>query len=57
VSEERLAAAVDALLDELVGSGAEVGLQVAVVRHGPHGRRRGARRGRSTSPPPLGSTD
>ncbi|GAA5118602.1 serine hydrolase domain-containing protein [Pseudonocardia adelaidensis] len=26
--------AVDALLDELVGSGAEVGLQVAVIRHG-----------------------
>jgi CubicO group peptidase (beta-lactamase class C family) len=34
VSEKRLAAAVDALLDELVGSGAEVGLQVAVIRHG-----------------------
>lgn len=34
VSEVRLAAAVDALLDELVGSGAEVGLQVAVIRHG-----------------------
>jgi CubicO group peptidase (beta-lactamase class C family) len=34
VSEESLAPAVDALLDELVGSGAEVGLQVAVIRHG-----------------------
>ncbi|TWF75854.1 CubicO group peptidase (beta-lactamase class C family) [Pseudonocardia hierapolitana] len=34
MSEERLAAAVDALLDELVGSGAEAGLQVAVIRHG-----------------------
>jgi CubicO group peptidase (beta-lactamase class C family) len=34
VSEQRLAAAVDTLLDELVGSGAEVGLQVAVVRDG-----------------------
>jgi CubicO group peptidase (beta-lactamase class C family) len=34
VSEQRFAAAVDALLDELVGSGAEVGLQVAVLRHG-----------------------
>jgi CubicO group peptidase (beta-lactamase class C family) len=34
VSEKRLAAAVDALLDELVGSGAEVGLQVAVIRNG-----------------------
>jgi CubicO group peptidase (beta-lactamase class C family) len=30
----RLESAVDALLDELVGSGAEVGLQVAVVRDG-----------------------
>jgi CubicO group peptidase (beta-lactamase class C family) len=34
VSEESLALAVDALLDELVASGAEVGLQVAVIRHG-----------------------
>jgi CubicO group peptidase (beta-lactamase class C family) len=34
VSEERLGPAVDALLDELVDSGAEVGLQVAVLRHG-----------------------
>ena len=34
MSERRLATAVDALLDELVGSGAEVGLQVAVVRNG-----------------------
>jgi CubicO group peptidase (beta-lactamase class C family) len=34
VSEERLASRVDAVLDELVGSGSEVGLQVAVVRHG-----------------------
>jgi CubicO group peptidase (beta-lactamase class C family) len=34
VSEKRLATAVDTLLDELVGSGAEVGLQVAVVRNG-----------------------
>ncbi len=34
MSEERLATAVDALLDELVGSGAEVGLQVAVIRNG-----------------------
>jgi CubicO group peptidase (beta-lactamase class C family) len=34
VSERRLAAAVDALLDDLVGSGAEVGLQVAVIRNG-----------------------
>jgi CubicO group peptidase (beta-lactamase class C family) len=34
VSAERLAAAVDALLDELVGSGADIGLQVAVIRHG-----------------------
>jgi len=32
--EERLAVAVDALLDELVGSGAELGLQVAVVQSG-----------------------
>jgi CubicO group peptidase (beta-lactamase class C family) len=34
VSEASLASAVDALLDELVASGAEVGLQVAVIRHG-----------------------
>jgi CubicO group peptidase (beta-lactamase class C family) len=34
MGEEHLAAAVDALLDELVGSGAEVGLQIAVVRDG-----------------------
>lgn len=34
MSEKHLAAAVDALLDELVDSGAEVGLQVAVVRDG-----------------------
>ena len=34
MSEETLASAVDALLDELLGSGAEVGLQVAVIRHG-----------------------
>jgi CubicO group peptidase (beta-lactamase class C family) len=34
VSEKRLATAVDGLLDELVGSGAEVGLQVAVIRNG-----------------------
>ena len=31
---EKLAAAVGALLDELVDSGVEVGLQVAVIRHG-----------------------
>ncbi|GAA0949085.1 serine hydrolase domain-containing protein [Pseudonocardia zijingensis] len=34
MSEEHLATALDALLDELVGSGAEVGVQVAVIRHG-----------------------
>jgi CubicO group peptidase (beta-lactamase class C family) len=34
VSEKRLATAVDALIDELVSSGAEVGLQVAVIREG-----------------------
>ena len=34
MGEERLARAIDDLLDELVGSGAEVGLQVAVIRHG-----------------------
>lgn len=34
MSEESLGPAVDALLDELVTSGAEVGLQVAVIRHG-----------------------
>ncbi len=34
MGEAQLVAAVDALLDELVASGAEVGLQVAVVRHG-----------------------
>src|SRR5918994_1062101 len=34
MSEERLAVAVDALLDDLVGSGVEVGLQVAVIRNG-----------------------
>jgi CubicO group peptidase (beta-lactamase class C family) len=34
MSEKRLAGAVDALLDELVGSGAEVGLQVAVIQGG-----------------------
>jgi len=34
VSEETCASRVDALLDELVGSGADVGLQVAVIRHG-----------------------
>jgi CubicO group peptidase (beta-lactamase class C family) len=33
--DEHLAAAVDALLDEVVGSGTEVGLQVAVIRRGP----------------------
>ena len=32
--EKRLAVAIDALLDELVASRAEVGLQVAVIRHG-----------------------
>jgi CubicO group peptidase (beta-lactamase class C family) len=34
VSEKRLGTAADALLNELVGSGAEVGLQIAVVRNG-----------------------
>lgn len=34
VVENHLAVAVDALLDELIGSGAEVGLQVAVIRGG-----------------------
>jgi len=34
VSEKQLCVAVDALLDELVASGAEVGVQVAVIRHG-----------------------
>ena len=34
MSEAHLALAVDALLDELVGSGLELGLQVAVIRHG-----------------------
>jgi CubicO group peptidase (beta-lactamase class C family) len=34
MSEEHLAAAVDALLDDVVGAGLEVGLQVAVIRHG-----------------------
>jgi CubicO group peptidase (beta-lactamase class C family) len=34
VSEESLAPALDALLDELIDSGAEIGLQVAVIRHG-----------------------
>lgn len=34
MSEDRLAVAVDTLLDGLIGSGAEVGLQVAVIRNG-----------------------
>jgi CubicO group peptidase (beta-lactamase class C family) len=34
VSEESLGTAIGALLDELVDSGAELGLQVAVIRHG-----------------------
>jgi CubicO group peptidase (beta-lactamase class C family) len=34
VKEERLAVLVDALLDDLVGRGVEVGLQVAVVQNG-----------------------
>ena len=34
MSEKRLATAVDTLLDELVRSGAEIGLQVAVIRNG-----------------------
>jgi CubicO group peptidase (beta-lactamase class C family) len=34
VSAESLAPAVGALLDELIDSGAELGLQVAVIRHG-----------------------
>lgn len=34
MTEAHLALAVDALLDELVGSGVELGLQVAVIRHG-----------------------
>jgi CubicO group peptidase (beta-lactamase class C family) len=34
MSERHLAVAVDALLDDLVGSGAEVGVQVAVIRNG-----------------------
>jgi CubicO group peptidase (beta-lactamase class C family) len=34
MAEERLAASIDGLLDELVGSGAEVGVQVAVIHHG-----------------------
>lgn len=34
MSEEHLPAAVDALLDDVVGSGAEVGLQVVVIRSG-----------------------
>ncbi|MDQ6928328.1 MAG: beta-lactamase family protein [Actinomycetota bacterium] len=32
--EDHLAAAVDALLDDAVGSGQEVGVQVAVIRNG-----------------------
>src|SRR5260221_10762358 len=34
MKEERLAAAVDALVDDLVGRGVEVGLQVAVIENG-----------------------
>lgn len=34
MKEERLAVAVGALLDELVGSGVDVGVQVAVIRNG-----------------------
>lgn len=34
MSEEHLAVAADVLLDELIGSGAEVGLQLAVIRDG-----------------------
>jgi CubicO group peptidase (beta-lactamase class C family) len=34
MGEEHLAAAADVLLDDLIGSGAEVGLQLAVIRHG-----------------------
>src|SRR5438309_1452572 len=34
VKEERLAVAIDALLDDLVGRGVEVGLQVAVIQNG-----------------------
>jgi CubicO group peptidase (beta-lactamase class C family) len=34
MGEESLAAAVDTLLDELIGSGTEVGLQVSVIRNG-----------------------
>jgi CubicO group peptidase (beta-lactamase class C family) len=34
VSEESLGPAIGALLDELIDSGAELGLQVAVIRHG-----------------------
>src|SRR5947209_8683411 len=34
VSNEHLATAVDALLDDVVGAGLEVGLQVAVIRNG-----------------------
>jgi CubicO group peptidase (beta-lactamase class C family) len=34
VSEESLGPAIRALLDELIDSGAELGLQVAVIRHG-----------------------
>src|SRR6266511_150502 len=34
MSEEHLATAVDALLDDVVGAGLEVGWQVAVIRHG-----------------------
>lgn len=34
MSEGLLAAVVDALLDELIGSEAEVGLQLAVIRNG-----------------------
>jgi CubicO group peptidase (beta-lactamase class C family) len=34
MGDESLAAAVDALLDDVVGSGVEVGLQVAVIRNG-----------------------
>jgi CubicO group peptidase (beta-lactamase class C family) len=34
VSEESLAPAIGSLLDELIGSGAEIGVQVVVIRHG-----------------------
>jgi nitroimidazol reductase NimA-like FMN-containing flavoprotein (pyridoxamine 5'-phosphate oxidase superfamily) len=38
MSEEHLAHAVDALVDDLIGSGVEVGLQVVVIRGGTHVR-------------------